>query len=94
MQYENGWAKAVTDDGLKDKGWFARLEKLNSGAELTRLNQLVDVHRRSRLGGYRLCRLLVGQAPLSRARKITGFHLNRVTPLGAAPSEHLRARLA
>jgi len=66
----------------------------NSGAELTGLNQLVDVHRRSRLGSYRLCRLLVGQAPLSRARKITGFHLNRVTPLCAAPSEHLRARLA
>src|SRR5689334_11806785 len=66
----------------------------NSGAELTGLNQLVDVHRRSRLGSYRLCRLLVGQAPLTRARKITGFHLNRVTPLCAAPSEHLRARLA
>ena len=35
MQYENGWAKAVTDHGLKDKGWSARLEKLlNSGSTL------------------------------------------------------------
>jgi hypothetical protein len=35
MQYENRWAKAVTDHGLKDKGWFARLEKLlNSGSTL------------------------------------------------------------
>jgi hypothetical protein len=37
MQYENGWAKAVTDDGLKDKGWFARLEKLMSGSTLQML---------------------------------------------------------
>ena len=37
MQYENGWAKAVTDHGLKDKGWFARLEKLKSGSTLQML---------------------------------------------------------
>ena len=37
MQYENGWAKAVTDHGLKSKGWFARLESLKSGSTLQML---------------------------------------------------------
>ena len=97
-QDENGLRKGSDGSQAEDKGCVRSpgeakqrikiADARNSGAELTGLDQLVDVHRRSRQQAIDCPGSSWAKRRCPARGKITGLHLNRVAPHGAAPSEH------